>query len=462
MLIHIVRFLVAVLVCYLPVFASAATTCSIRAEWTSYVPPNGYIVSGYRLYQNGQLACQSTHSKATSIDCQVTLNTSTANFTLTALFTNGTESPHSTPFAFSIPKTTQANTPPTAVFTVSSSSGQAPLQVAFNGTSSFDSDGTIVSYTWNFGDGTTAKGQSASHLYSTAGSFTATLTVTDNQGALHSFNRTISVQSSQQANGLHIEAGEVSVSTSWARVTFGNPFNNPIVVAGPPSVNNSDPCVVRIRNITRTGFDIQLAEWNYQDGYHPRETVAYLVAEKGVTTLPDRSILEAGSFSGTTRFSTVGLKGLFTKTPIIFTTVASVNETDTLSGRIKDVGLSGFSYSFREQEKNRNQHVNETIHYIAWEPGKGSFGSLQFESAATGNRATNAWYTRTLQSTFKKAPVTLAGMQSTNDSDTAALRIRAITKSGFQVKVEEEQSLDQEVTHGAESVGFLAISAMAD
>ncbi|OGZ41001.1 MAG: hypothetical protein A3I20_01170 [Candidatus Portnoybacteria bacterium RIFCSPLOWO2_02_FULL_40_15] len=54
--------------------------------------------------------------------------------------------------------------------------------VSFDGSSSSDPDGLIVSYEWNFGDGTTASGAVVTHTYSQAQTYTATLTVTDNGG----------------------------------------------------------------------------------------------------------------------------------------------------------------------------------------------------------------------------------------------------------------------------------------
>ena len=77
------------------------------------------------------------------------------------------------------------NTPPTAIISAPSGpvTGNAPFAVNFNGTGSNDPDGSIASYAWTFGDGTQATGITASHTYSTAGSYTAKLTVTDNRGA---------------------------------------------------------------------------------------------------------------------------------------------------------------------------------------------------------------------------------------------------------------------------------------
>ncbi len=54
--------------------------------------------------------------------------------------------------------------------------------VTFNGSGSRDPDGTIVSYFWDFGDGTTGSGVSPSHTYASAGEYHVSLLVTDNQG----------------------------------------------------------------------------------------------------------------------------------------------------------------------------------------------------------------------------------------------------------------------------------------
>ncbi|WP_158437797.1 PKD domain-containing protein [Naasia lichenicola] len=92
--------------------------------------------------------------------------------------------------------TPPANAAPTAAFT-STPNG---LAVGFNGSTSTDSDGTIASYAWNFGDGTTGTGATTSRTYAAAGTYTATLTVTDNGGATNSTSRSITVTSAPPAN----------------------------------------------------------------------------------------------------------------------------------------------------------------------------------------------------------------------------------------------------------------------
>ena len=74
------------------------------------------------------------------------------------------------------------NIPPVAVASSNVTAGVAPLEVLFDGSASTDEDGTINSYLWDFGDGSTGSGVTATHTYQTDGNFNVTLTVTDNSG----------------------------------------------------------------------------------------------------------------------------------------------------------------------------------------------------------------------------------------------------------------------------------------
>ncbi len=66
--------------------------------------------------------------------------------------------------------------------------------VNFDGSASSDSDGAIVSYAWDFGDGNTAEGAAASHAYSDIGGYTITLTITDDDGDTGTDTLTVNVQ----------------------------------------------------------------------------------------------------------------------------------------------------------------------------------------------------------------------------------------------------------------------------
>jgi PKD repeat protein len=82
------------------------------------------------------------------------------------------------------------NDPPTASFTYSATN----LAVSFTDTST-DTDGSIDSWGWNFGDGATSTAQNPAHTYAAGGTYTVSLTVTDNGGASDTTSRAITVSS---------------------------------------------------------------------------------------------------------------------------------------------------------------------------------------------------------------------------------------------------------------------------
>ncbi len=77
--------------------------------------------------------------------------------------------------------TPATTTPPVAAFSASATFGAAPLSVNFDASASFDADNDPLSYSWNFGDGTTASGRNTNHVFTNTGSYTVTLTVNDGQ-----------------------------------------------------------------------------------------------------------------------------------------------------------------------------------------------------------------------------------------------------------------------------------------
>ncbi len=71
---------------------------------------------------------------------------------------------------------------PIASFTHTPEAGKPPLKVSFDAGASSDSDGTIVGYSWDFGDGAFGNGMKTNHTYTQKGVYTVTLTVVDNDG----------------------------------------------------------------------------------------------------------------------------------------------------------------------------------------------------------------------------------------------------------------------------------------
>ena len=88
---------------------------------------------------------------------------------------------------------TPSSQAPTAVITASALRGTAPLTVAYSGAGSRDADGSVQAWDWSFSDGGSASGTSSIRTYTTPGSYSAVLRVTDNSGLSASSSVTVTV-----------------------------------------------------------------------------------------------------------------------------------------------------------------------------------------------------------------------------------------------------------------------------
>ncbi len=82
---------------------------------------------------------------------------------------------------------------PVACFTPSPDTATVGSSIKFDGSCSYDSSGTIISYSWDFGDGSRDTGAAVSHTYASAGSYVVTLTVTDDKGATAASTKTVTI-----------------------------------------------------------------------------------------------------------------------------------------------------------------------------------------------------------------------------------------------------------------------------
>jgi PKD repeat protein len=142
--------------------------------------------------------------------------TSTGSFTVSVRVTDGNGLTSSASKSFTV---TQA---PTARLAVSPSSGAAPLAVTADASASTPGSSPISSYTFNFGDGTTAgpqPGATAGHTYSAAGTYQVTVTVTDASGQTATANKPVTATGTGSGPAAYVN--QIATNSSATTHTSG-------------------------------------------------------------------------------------------------------------------------------------------------------------------------------------------------------------------------------------------------
>ncbi len=118
------------------------------------------------------------------------------------------------------------NQAPTASFTTDKTSGTPPLTVKFDASNSSDPEGGVLTYSWDFGDSTTAgTGKIATHVYANTGIFKAVLTVKDPQNATSTSFVTITVSTNTTSSTITATAGANGTISTTGAVSVANGTN---------------------------------------------------------------------------------------------------------------------------------------------------------------------------------------------------------------------------------------------
>ncbi len=238
-----------------PVAAFTSSTVNLVASFdgSSSSDPDGTVASySWDFGDGGVLGTDAkpSHTYGAAGSYQVTL-TVTDNLGLTNAVTKAV--------AVTAPP---VNQPPVAAFTFSS----VDLVASFDGSSSSDPDGTVASYSWDFGDGgVLGTDATPSHTYVAAGSYQVTLTVTDNLGLTNAVTKTVAVTAPNgafaQDNFARVVAsgfGTADIGGSWSVDTGAGPSYS--VSAGIASMVNKPGMQpgASLNGVSSTSTDLQL------------------------------------------------------------------------------------------------------------------------------------------------------------------------------------------------------------
>ncbi|GAA5144269.1 hypothetical protein GCM10023213_34100 [Prosthecobacter algae] len=254
----------------------------------------------------------------------------------------------------------------------------------------------------------------------------------------------------------------------WNTVTFARTFATPpVVVMGPATQANSEQCVLRVRNVTTTGFQYQIDEWDFKNGYHPAETVHFLALTEGTHVFGTQR-WQVGRISAVNRTNVASTLTGFTAAPVVLgqveTTVNSAGVTGlgvkALKTRISGVTSTGFQVKLETQELDTGTLSNEGIGYMAISTGTGYLDGKVLSAVRTTGGVTSTLATVTFPAA-RTAPVLIAQTQSANEADAGELKMASLTTTSVQLRIQEETSADAETAHIAEDLGYVVLGDMA-
>ena len=170
--------------------------------------------------------------------------------------------------------------------------------------------------------------------------------------------------------------------------------------------------------------------------------------------------IEAGTLTtgSASSFQQINFASEFNSVPVVMTTLTSFNDTNAVTGRVRDIAIDGFRYRMQEQESYTQDHKAETLSYVSWEPSFGEIGGITYRVRRTADAVRHKNYAIQFDEPFVTPPVFIAAMQTADGGDTANVRYSSKDGGSVEVLIDEEASRDSESNHTTEVVGYMAFS----
>jgi hypothetical protein len=143
--------------------------------------------------------------------------------------------------------------------------------------------------------------------------------------------------------------------------------------------------------------------------------------------------------------------------PAVLTQVQTNRDSRWVMTRQANAATWGFSFTLQQDDASTVHHDFELVGWAAMEPAQGSWSGLPYKAAQTANAVTHDWFTIGFTQSFAQAPQFLAAVVTTDGADSSHLRSQGLTTTSVQVKVEEDTTVDTEVTHTSEVVSYLLL-----
>ena len=173
------------------------------------------------------------------------------------------------------------------------------------------------------------------------------------------------------ANGNAVgEAGTIDASqashTEWKTLNnLALSYQNPVVRMTMNTYNGAHQSHIRLENVGSNSLQYQIEEWEYLNGTHGQETIAYVIVEAGVHELTGGSILQAQTTSLDHNFATVNFSQAYTGTPMVFSQSQTEADADPVVTRQRSIDSSSLEIQLQEEEGMDGNHGFETVGVIS-------------------------------------------------------------------------------------------------
>ncbi|MBR9784594.1 MAG: agglutinin biogenesis protein MshQ [Gammaproteobacteria bacterium] len=310
-----------------------------------------------------------------------------------------------------------------------------------------------------------------------------------------------------QVEGRFIELQNTYNKAEWTTISFSQVYDEPPAVFMLSTNQGSNPAIVKIRNVTRTGFEALPLEPSGEDGPHITMGGHYLAIAYGIHEFPDGDIVEVGKIEldadtiqastnspwyaptgplllGTedTRYVQVPLQTDFGEQPVFFHSIQTVNNQVDVNGKkppnehllpfltiAAKYEAPSYYIAFEASETDYEPVTRtETVAYMATTEG---FDRRFFDDngvevvweADFADVRIQGWDDGCFRNNFKnkydQTPLVAASKISRNGADGGWLRSCQVNKNRLGLRVDEDRSLDSERNHAEEDASILAMTS---
>jgi hypothetical protein len=272
-----------------------------------------------------------------------------------------------------------------------------------------------------------------------------------------------------------------NTTAEFSDVCFDQPFAETPLVFTLPTNDESAPNVIRIKNVTTTGFEIaQVQSQGTNSGSVPA-TIDFVAIVPGQYNLAGGARMDVVSFNTNTfqgkrfpedqrGYDDVNFSSSFSSAPAIIAAIQTMNnESGTppgaasmpfLATAIKNVGTTDFDFALERAESLSGTLTHsEQVGYIAIDAGKtGQFmPGINYQSILTPDEITHSCSTYAISISPGGLPLVVGSQNRRDGGDGSWLQRCSLSNTSVGVKIDEDMDQDAERNHTANNAGILAL-----